>query len=351
VKTRALVMTAALTALGGVANAQSLSFSTPFTPGTPSSLQASWSGNLDALSPTWRRTNGSSSETAPTAPTTLGGTATSAYPYGVQSFTPSVSGLYQFYSAQSFDGYLHLYENSFDALNGLTNIRAADDDMGTLNGGAVPNRNSVATTNDSGFQFNLNAGTTYHIVTSTFSAAVPAAPGAYYNEVYGGGTSASPSYSIPDNSPTGVTITLNVADTRDIVSFDSVALTNLIHSYVGDLTMSLKHVDTGTTVNILDRTVFGTSNGADLNGNYLLADGGAALPTSGVIPGGTYGTSNALSAFVGESVGGTWELFISDSDAADLGSLSAFGINVTVPAPGALALVGLSGLIVARRRR
>jgi subtilisin-like proprotein convertase family protein len=341
-----------ITALAGTAMGQAVNYSTPYTPGTPSGLQASWSGLLDGTSPVFRRAAQSSSETAPIAPTTLASAGN--YPYSVQAFTPSVTGLYQFYSAQAYDGYMHLYENLFDPLNALTNVRAGDDDMGTLNGGAVPNRNGTPTTNDSGFQFNLNAGTTYHIVTSTFGASVPAS-GAFYNEIYGGGTSATPVYNIPDNNPAGVDITLIVpaSETRSIVSFDSVALTNFTHSWMGDLIVTLTHVDTGTSVVLMNQEV-SSSNATDLRGDYLIADGAAAWPTTGgttIAPAGTYGTDGLLSAFVGEDLAGTWVLNVSDHAGQDLGSISAFGLNVTVPTPGALALLGMGGLILGRRRR
>lgn len=345
---RVAVSAGSLMALSGLAIGQSVSYSTPYTPGTPSSLQISWSGILDAASPTWRRTNGSGgTETNPTPPTTLGGTASSVYAYGVQSFTPSVSGLYQFFSAQAHDGYLHLYQNAFDPMNGLTNVVAADDDMTALNAGSVPNRNGVAGAADSGFQVNLTAGTSYFIVNSTFSASVPL-DGHYYNEIYGGGTPASPLFAIPDNDPTGVTLSLNIpsSETGTIASMDSVDLFGFTHTFASDLIVTLTHMETGTSA-ILMNEVGGSG---DLVGDYSIIDGGAAFTGTPIAPG-AYGGSESLSIFNGEALAGTWLLTITDGAGQDTGAISAFGLNVTIPTPGALALMGLGGLMAVRRRR
>lgn len=343
---------AALVALAGTAMADdAVSYSTPNVPAIPSGVVASWGDTLTAASPVWRRAGQSAngSETAPNLPTALGSAGN--YPYQVQSFTPTTSGLYQFYSAQAFDGYLHLYQNSFDPSQQLVNVLAGDDDMTSLNGGSVPNRNGVASTNDSGFQVNLTANTTYQIVTSTYSAAVPAS-GAFYNEIRGGGSPGSFT-AIPDGNTTGVDLVLNIANANTITSLTSVNLFGLSHTWISDLTFTLTHNDTGTSVVILSSG--GVSNNSDFGGgDYTIVDGGAALPGngSGVIAAGSYGSANPLSAFVGESMGGTWTLHMVDGVGADVGGLFAFGISATVtPTPGTAALIGLGGLAALRRRR
>lgn len=49
---------------------------------------------------------------------------------------------------------------------------------------------------------------------------------------------------------------------------------------------------------------------------------------------------------------GVWTLRIYDWASGDTGSLGGWSIDVThVPAPGALALLGLAGLVSGRRRR
>jgi len=180
-------------------------YSTLFTPGIPAgplSLATSWSGLFDGSTLTFNRAlqSANGSETTPNAPTALA--PAGLYRLNQQSFTPTVSGVHNFYSAQAFDGFLHLYSPNFNSAAALTDVLAGDDDMTTLNGGSVPNRNGVTTTEDSGFQFNLTANTPYVVVTSSFTASTttPAA-GAYYNEIYAPSTPAtprSPITTIPD---------------------------------------------------------------------------------------------------------------------------------------------------------
>jgi hypothetical protein len=65
-------------------------------------------------------------------------------------------------------------------------------------------------------------------------------------------------------------------------------------------------------------------------------------------PGSTYddyADSNLLSFFDGDSIAGTWSLYIWDGYTGDEGTLNAFSIEVTaVPIPGAIWLLG-SGII------
>jgi subtilisin-like proprotein convertase family protein len=59
----------------------------------------------------------------------------------------------------------------------------------------------------------------------------------------------------------------------------------------------------------------------------------------------------SLSTFDGASAGGDWTLWVSDNAAADFSSIQSFGLNITVPEPATLALLGLGGLTMLRRRR
>ena len=354
-------------ALAASSVAHGQSYSTPYTPG--GTLVTSYGDTLTAASPTWRRATAAGSEFAPAPATTLGGTATSVYPYHQFSFTPAVSGVYDFYSAQAHDGYLLLYSNPFDPTQALVNNIGGDDDMASLNGGVVPNRGGVTGTADSGFRIPLTGGTTYQVITTPFSASVPA-NGLFHNEIR---TGPAPVHYIPDGGAnqtpgTPLTVTLNVPDHGSIISFDSLDIRQLTHTFTGDTVVTLRHVDTGTTVDILDRhnktsaTSFGF--GGDLIGDYTFVDGGPALPTTGTtVAPGTYGLSQntsgfgsspfdtPLSSFVGEDVFGTWELTITDFASGDLGAVSAFAINVTVPEPACLGLTVLGASVLAVRRR
>ena len=369
-----LTVAAGLALSAGAAMGQSLQFCTPYTPGTPAIPGAvvfnySSSLTLSTVNPFRRADGGNANELAPAGPFALAGTTTSNYSYHVQQWVAPSSGTFDFYSAQAVDGFLHLYDSTFTTTNALTGVLAGDDDMTTLNGGTVPNRNGVTTTNDSGFRFTVVGGQTYNIVTSSYTAGAGNGA-AFYNEVRSlpiPAVPATPTYAIPDNSMTGVSIDLVIANTDVIQSVDSVDLINLVHTWLGDLVVTLTHVETGTTAELIDRvgrtTTSGFGNSGDLNGNYSIVDGGAAWPATAAIAPGTYtqfsnGTAgeslvggNPLSVFVGESLAGTWRLTVKDLGSGDTGSISAFCLNVTVPAPGSLALLGLGGLVATRRRR
>lgn len=103
--------------------------------------------------------------------------------------------------------------------------------------------------------------------------------------------------------------------------------------------------------------------------DLVFEDGAAALPDSDALvsgvfaptdfalgdafpapaPAGPYGTS-LLSAF-GLSVNGDWSLYAIDDASADVGSIAGGWQIEVVPAPSALALMGLGGLVATRRRR
>lgn len=83
-------------------------------------------------------------------PSTVGPVA-----YHATGYTAESDGVYDFASAQDYDGYLHLYSSPFDPAQPLVNVIAGNDDLGN-------NRNS-------GFRLFLESGE-YVVVTSAFAA-------------------------------------------------------------------------------------------------------------------------------------------------------------------------------------
>ena len=165
---------------------------------------------------------------------------------------------------------------------------------------------------------------------------------------------------IDNGGPDNPNITeIFVNEHGEILSFDIVSLFDFNHTWAGDLIIRLTHIDTGTSVTLLDRpgipeSTFGDS--ADFAGNYDWQDGGfiydadiygSTVPTD-VIMGPVNG---ALSDFAGEDKFGTWSMTIEDHDDSEYGTLEGWGLTITlVPAPAALALFGIAGFISRPKR-
>jgi subtilisin-like proprotein convertase family protein len=117
----------------------------------------------------------------------------------------------------------------------------------------------------------------------------------------------------------------------------SVTLENLVHTWVGDLIVRLRHLETDTVVELLRRpgqpyfSSSGYSN--DLKGDYTFNDNNTckfevAAAQNPVIPGGNYAPLQSLCAFNNLSAAGTWRLIITDCSAGDSGSLGSWTLNL-----------------------
>ena len=158
--------------------------------------------------------------------------------------------------------------------------------------------------------------------------------------------SASPSVSIPDINPTGVSSTITVTDSFAIT--DANVRLQVTHTWVGDLIVRLSH-NGGTPVTIVDRPGFtGTGFGCNQpNYNNVILDdqgSGGAIETiclANLTSPPNYTPNNPLSAFNGENSSGTWTLTISDNASGDTGTLVSWSIildgapNPCAPATGA----------------
>lgn len=169
--------------------------------------------------------------------------------------------------------------------------------------------------------------------------------------------------SFPDNTPAGISSTIVVGGSGNIADLN-VNIGGLHHTWIGDLRMTLLHVETNTSAIFVNRpgvgiaqggvdpgtsTVgfsanYGSANGT-VGANYTFDDEGMDLyaaingqTSTFDLPSGSYTHPNAtpLSTFDGEPVAGTWILTISDNAGADTGAFDNWDIKVTtVPAPGA----------------
>ncbi|MBA3820403.1 MAG: proprotein convertase P-domain-containing protein [Deltaproteobacteria bacterium] len=121
----------------------------------------------------------------------------------------------------------------------------------------------------------------------------------------GGGTggtprsyNAAPAAAIPDNSPAGVSNTINVTDTG---ALGEVKVTvDISHSYAGDLKVSLVK---GTTEKVLSANVGGSAD--DIKKTFTVA------------------------GLEGQALAGGWTLKIVDNAAQDVGTLNSWKLDVT----------------------
>lgn len=134
---------------------------------------------------------------------------------------------------------------------------------------------------------------------------------------------------IPDNAP-GNPVVLTLSDPGGGVITDLDVCINIDHTWVGDLFVEVEHIDTGTTVTLIDQPgvpsigVFGCPE-SDIRA--LLADE-AASPVEDECNGGSPPTiegafrpNEPLSAFDGETFDGDWEIRIFDLEAEETGSV------------------------------
>ena len=136
----------------------------------------------------------------------------------------------------------------------------------------------------------------------------------------------APNLPIPDNTPSGVDDVITVGSAGLLTDLD--LYVRIEHTWVGDLRVRLRHLDTGTTSTIINRP--GRPPGAGCSGDDIDAtlDDEAASPIEDecVTPGpiaieGIFSPNQPLDRFDGEDVSGDWQLRVSDRAGFDIGTL------------------------------
>jgi len=145
-------------------------------------------------------------------------------------------------------------------------------------------------------------------------------------------------------------------DLPAIASIDMVSI-DLAHSWGADIELTLTSPG-GDIFTITD----------DNGSGVLLGDGGSLLAGVGVYDfvsaagNGTWndfgfgdtapaGTYDADSWVDGPFGAGTWSIVLADDANGDDGAVGSIRVDYTIPAPASVALLGLGGLVAARRRR
>ena len=137
----------------------------------------------------------------------------------------------------------------------------------------------------------------------------------------------TPNAAIPDNNPAGVDVDLNLIDTN-LVSNVVVKL-QVQHTWVGDLIATMTHVNSGTSVILMDRpgvpasTVGCSADDIDVT----FDDTNGTEPVEGVCGsspaiGGVLLPEQPLSGFDGLVADGIWRLNVSDNIGQDTGSIT-----------------------------
>jgi hypothetical protein len=112
----------------------------------------------------------------------------------------------------------------------------------------------------------------------------------------------------------------------------------VVHAYVGDLWIQLEHVDTGTTVRLIDRP--GRPPGPGCSGDDIDAtlddEAGAPAENECVTPGpvaiqGSFTPRQALSRFDGEDLSGDWQIRVSDRRRGNRGTLREWCLVPSTP--------------------
>ena len=172
----------------------------------------------------------------------------------------------------------------------------------------------------------------------------------------------TPNLSIPDSLGSSAEDEMIITET-DVI--DDLKLRLVIaHTFVGDLTVRLTHVDTGTAVDVIDRPgrpALGQFGCSESDIDATLSDEASdpvedecALPAPAIS--GTFSPNEPLSSFDGEGIDGTWKLSAWDDAAGDNGQIVSWCLEPTyVPEPGAGTML-FSGILMmlaehARRRR
>ena len=149
----------------------------------------------------------------------------------------------------------------------------------------------------------------------------------------GDGAVLSPSdIAIPDDDPGGINSTVGLlAPGLEIIDLNLCLA--IPHSWVGDLAVTLTHLDTGTSAMVIDRP--GKTNGGfGCSGDdifVLLDDEAGPAVENQCAPqlpsiSGNFAPNDPLSVFDGEDISGDWRLTVSDNAGGDIGVLDRWDL-------------------------
>jgi subtilisin-like proprotein convertase family protein len=136
---------------------------------------------------------------------------------------------------------------------------------------------------------------------------------------------------IPDNDPAGVLSHIFVPSSSTIS--DVIVGVDIPHTFVGDLLLQLTHLDTLTSVTLMDRpgypATIGGCSGDNVSTAFIDSDPNPVEAMCNPSPpaiGFTCQPHQMLAAFAGEDRAGVWELRVSDLNGVDVGTFNSWAI-------------------------
>lgn len=175
----------------------------------------------------------------------------------------------------------------------------------------------------------LNAGTTYYWRVRAANACGAGVNSAVFTFTTSTELCSVANTAIPDNSPAGLNNTLTISETGTVA--DLRVKLDITHTWVGDLRVTLNKGP--TTIDLMNRpgvpaSTFGCSGdnvNTELNDTATLSIQNDCVTGAAVAyPQDEYRPAQALSAFDGAALAGTWTLNVSDSASGDTGTLNSW---------------------------
>ena len=161
-------------------------------------------------------------------------------------------------------------------------------------------------------------------------------------------------------------ISINVSGEGAVLT-DIDVIMDISHTWMGDLVWKIQ-APNGAVVFLMSRPGYaepaddgsgccGNSGDLALGVPYELDDANGSSSENGFSGASTrhssgFNQSHGLTSLNGIDPNGTWTVYIGDAAGGDVGVFDGYTLQITsIPAPGAIALLGAAGLISRRRRR
>jgi hypothetical protein len=148
----------------------------------------------------------------------------------------------------------------------------------------------------------------------------------------------------------GVTTTINLTKCDDPINSSTGACEGSGFSFNGEIKLQLQS-PTGTIVSLVPFDALDGQTPGDTV-TWTFADSASSVLSGDLLVSGTYLPSSPLSAFIGESGNGIWNLLFEDDAGGDPLSINSWSltVNAPLPVPGPLPVLGAASAFGISRR-